>query len=201
MTDRSWKPASLRTLTWMLLSIILLVAFFLRTYELNRFPAGPFGDEAASAILASEVATGRSLPLFITAYTGHEVLFYYLSAPVMWLMGTGVVALRMTSALVGVMTVLVAYLLARELFDPLGASDTDEFAIESRLLGLLTATLMATSFWHISVSRYGYRAITLPLMQSLMLWALWKGLRTSNWKWLAAADRCPLRASRLIQLA
>jgi 4-amino-4-deoxy-L-arabinose transferase-like glycosyltransferase len=181
MADRNWRLTSPpRSLVWLTLALILLVALFLRVYQLDRFPRGPFSDEAAAFLLASEVANGRSWPIFITSYTGHEVLFYYLASPVMHLLGSTVIALRLTSALTGAATVLVTYLLARELFD-------DEPAIESHWLGLLTAALLATSFWHISVSRYGYRAITLPLMQSLMLLALWRGLRLSNWRWVAAA--------------
>jgi len=181
MTEHRWRLTSPpRSLEWLMLALVLLAALFLRVYQLDRFPPGPFSDEAAAFILASEVASGHSWPIFITSYTGHEVLFYYLAAPVLRLLGSTVVALRMTSALVGVATVLVTYLLARELFD-------DEPAIESHWLGLLTASLLATSFWHISVSRYGYRAITLPLMQSLMLLALWRGLRRNSWRWVAAA--------------
>jgi len=169
-----------RALTWLLLVAILLVAFFLRTFELDRFPRGPYYDEAAATILAGEVATGRSWPIFILPYTGHEVLFYYLAAVVMRLSGISVLTLRLTSALIGVTTVLLAYLLARELFQ-------DEPGIESHWLGLFAAALMATSFWHISVSRYGFRAITQPLVQSLLLLALWRGLRRDSWKWIVAA--------------
>ena len=162
---------------------------FLRTYELDRFPIGPYYDEAAATILASDVASGRSLPIFITSYTGHEVLFYYLAALVMRLMGMSVLALRLTSALVGVATVLLTYVLARELFD-------DEPVVESHWLGLFAAALMATSFWHVSVSRYGYRAITLPLVQSLMLLALWRGLRLNQLEMDRRRGRI-LRADRL----
>jgi 4-amino-4-deoxy-L-arabinose transferase-like glycosyltransferase len=169
-----------RALVGALLAITLLVAVFLRTYELDRIPPGPYYDEAAATILTADVASGRSLPIFITAYTGHEVLFYYLAAVVMRLMGISVLALRLTSALVGVATVLLTYLLARELFD-------DEPVIESYWLGLFAAALAATSFWHVSASRYGLRAITLPLVQSLMLLALWRGLRLNSWKWIVAA--------------
>lgn len=181
MTERTLRLAGPpRAFAWLILALILLVALFLRTYALDRFPRGPFSDEAAAFLLASQVASGRSVPIFITAYTGHEVLFYYLAVPIMRLLGSSVFALRLTSALIGVATVLVTYLLARELFD-------DEPAVESHWLGLLAAALLATSFWHISVSRYGYRAITLPMLQSLMLLALWRGLRRKSWKWIIAA--------------
>jgi hypothetical protein len=69
-----------------MLALILLVALFLRVYQLDRFPRGPFSDEAAALILAGEVANAHSWPIFITSYTGHEVLFYYLAAPVIRLL-------------------------------------------------------------------------------------------------------------------
>lgn len=61
---RSLKLApSSHPVVWAMLVLILLVAFFLRTYRLDVYPRGPFGDEAAAAILAADVAAGRSLPI------------------------------------------------------------------------------------------------------------------------------------------
>ncbi|MCX7681121.1 MAG: hypothetical protein N2508_03995, partial [Anaerolineae bacterium] len=34
---------------------------------------------------------------------------------------------------------------------------------------------LATSFWHLVLSRYGFRAVTQPLMQALTIAALWRG--------------------------
>jgi len=145
----------------------VLTALLLRTYELDRFPPGPYYDEAAAAILAGQVASGHYLPIFITSYTGHEVLFYYLAAVVMRLAGATIWALRLTSALVGTATVALTYLLGRELFEDESRPATAGWAT---WLGLFAAALMATSFWHITVSRYGFRAITLPLAECLALW-------------------------------
>jgi len=47
-------------------------------------------------------------------------------------------------------------------------------------VALLTAAFMATSFWHLVLSRYGFRAVTQPLMQALTVGALWRGLRLSE---------------------
>lgn len=185
MPERDWKlepPA--RPLTWLLMAVIVLTALFLRTYELDRFPPGPYYDEAAAEILAGQIASGRYLPIFITSYTGHEVLFYYLAAVMMRLAGATVWALRLTSALVGTATVALTYPLARALFEDESRPAAAGWAA---WLGLFAAALMATSFWHISVSRYGFRAITLPLAQCLALWALWRGLRRSSWRWMIVA--------------
>ncbi len=196
-----WRlPAPSRRLTWILLSALTLIALFLRIYDLGRVPPGPFFDEAAATLLAGQVANGHAFSVFIPNYTGHEVLYYYLTIPLVKLFGVAVLALRLTSALVGVATVLLAYVLGRQLF-------ADEPTVEPEWLGLFAAALMATSFWHVSVSRYGYRAITLPLVQSLMLFALWRGLGLNRWRWIVAAGvLCGLTAytylsSRIVPLA
>jgi 4-amino-4-deoxy-L-arabinose transferase-like glycosyltransferase len=160
-----------------LLLVILLVALFLRVYELPDIPPGLHYDEAANAILAADIARGKAHPLFIEAYTGKEVLFFYLAGASMRLLGASVFSLRLTSALVGVLTVLITYQLAREMFANQGAK-------ASRWLALFSATLLATSYWHVTLSRYGFRAISQPLLQALTLWCLWRGLRWKSNGWL-----------------
>jgi 4-amino-4-deoxy-L-arabinose transferase-like glycosyltransferase len=152
--------------------IVLLIALFLRVYELDDIPPGLHYDEAANAILATDIAEGKSHPIFIEAYTGKGVFFFYLAGASMRLLGASVFSLRLTSALIGVLTVLITYQLTREMFAHQGA-------MASRWLGLFTAALLATSYWHVTLSRYGFRAISQPLLQALTLWCLWRGLRRS----------------------
>ncbi len=161
-----------------LLLVILLVALLLRVYELPGIPPGLHYDEAANAILAADIASGESRPLFIEAYTGKEVLFFYLAGVSMRLLGASVFSLRLTSALIGTLTVLIAYRLVREMFAPQGRE-------ASRWLALFSAALLATSYWHVTLSRYGFRAISQPLLQGLTLWCLWRGLRRGSGSWLA----------------
>jgi len=163
-------------LAWLL--VILLAALFLRVYELGDIPPGLHYDEAANVILAADIAEGKSHPIFIEAYTGKEVLFFYLAGAFMRLLGASVFSLRLTSALIGVLTVLITYQLAREMFAHQGAED-------SRWLALFSAALLATSYWHVTLSRYGFRAISQPLLQALTLWFLWRGLRQENIGWLS----------------
>ena len=197
----AWRlPAPPRGLARILLSALMLVALFLRIYDLSRVPPGLFYDEAAATLLAGPVASGQALPIFISNYTGHEVLYYYLTIPLIKLLGVTILALRLTSAVIGAVTVLMAYVLGRQLF-------AGEPTVEPEWLGLFAAALMATSFWHVSVSRYGYRAITLPLMQSLLLCTLWRGLGLNRWRWFVTAGvLCGLTAytylsSRMVPLA
>ena len=71
------------------LLLVVLVAAVLRLYDLPRTPLGLHYDEAANGILASGIASGNDRPLFITAYTGKEVLFFYWAALSMKLLAGG----------------------------------------------------------------------------------------------------------------
>ncbi len=91
--------------------------------------------------------------------------------------GTEPWALRVVSAIFGILGVLGLFFLSRELFK--GNKNRDRIAI-------LSSFLMAGSFWHIIFSRIGFRAIMAP---TILIWAsylmflafrnkgsLWKGL-------------------------
>ncbi len=167
---------------------VILLAAVLRVGGLPRPPAGPYYDEAANGILAEGIANGGYRPLFITSYTGKEVLFFYAAALVSKLVGANLLALRLTSALLGTLTVAATFWCVRELYP-----DERESGSPS-LLPLLAAGLLATSFWHLALSRVGLRAIAQPLMQALTLALLWRGLsrQRSWWTLVAAGVACGL---------
>jgi hypothetical protein len=150
------------------LVIVLAVAAGLRFYHLPGRPVGLHYDEAANGILAGEIASGLKTPIFIPSYTGKEVLFFYWTALWMRLFGITPLALRLAAASIGVATVAAtAWAVGELLHDHPGA----------RWIALVTAGFLATSFWHLVLSRYGFRAITQPLLQALTVAALWRGLR------------------------
>ncbi len=157
-----------------LLAIIMAVAALLRFLWLDTIPAGWHHDEALMGIMASQVYTGVQRPIFFTGYLGQEPLYIYLSAITMWLMGGNVdiLPLRITSAVVGIATVVVTYLLGRELF--------------GRRVGLIGAALFGLSFWQVMLDRDGYRLITQPLLQGLAIYLLWRASRLNSiWYYMA----------------
>ena len=153
--------------------LCLLVAAALRLPDLPAAPPGLHYDEAANAVLATEIGLDGQRPVFITSYTGKEVLFFYLAGALMRLVGSSVFALRLTAAFVGLLTIAAAYWLGQEL-------------LRDRRLALVAAALLAVSFWHVLFSRYGFRAISQPLLQALTVAALLRGLRRNQWRWLGA---------------
>lgn len=195
MNSKTFKPRQ-----WLPLLLILGVAAFLRFYRLSELPPGLHYDEAANGILSAEIAAGRSFPLFIGSYTGKEALYFYLAAGWMKLLGVSVWSLRFTSAALGLLTVCVTWRLVNELL-----ADQDETLRSG--VALFAAALIAASFWHVAVSRYGFRAISQPLTQALTLIFLWQGARDGKWQHLALGGVfCGLTAytylaSRVVPLA
>ena len=94
----------------------LMTAATLRLSDLPQVPPGVHYDEAANGILAAEIGLKGERPLFITSYTGKEVLFFYLAGGLIRLVGSSIFTLRLTAALVGIVTVAAVYWLGLELF-------------------------------------------------------------------------------------
>jgi 4-amino-4-deoxy-L-arabinose transferase-like glycosyltransferase len=148
---------------------------WLRVHLLPELPPGLHYDEAANAILAGDIGLRGARPVFITGYTGKETLFFWLAGGMMRLVGESVFALRLTAAFTGVLTVAAGSWLARELWP------------RRPWIAVWVALLLATAFPHVLFSRLGFRAITLPLMATLTLAALWRSsrLRSAHWAVIA----------------
>jgi 4-amino-4-deoxy-L-arabinose transferase-like glycosyltransferase len=149
----------------------LMIAATLRLADLPQVPAGVHFDEAANGTLAAEIGLRGERPIFITSYTGKEVLFFYLAGGLMRLLGDSLFTLRLTAAFIGIVTVAATYWLGLELF-------------RDRRVALVAAALLAISFWHLLFSHLGFRAISQPLLQALTVAALLRGLRLGQRKWL-----------------
>ena len=156
----------------------------MRVWALPHPPAGPYYDEAANGILAANIANEGYRPIFIASFTGKEVLFFYVAALVVELLGANLLALRLTSAILGTLTIAATLWCIWELFS---SRHKREQELRRPTVALLTAGLLATSFWHLVLSRVGLRAVAQPLLQALTLAVLWRGLRNSRWWELAVA--------------
>ncbi len=158
----------------MLMLLALLVAAALRFPDLSTTPPGLHYDEAANAILSAEIGLEGERPIFISSYTGKEVMFFYLAGGLMRLVGESVFTLRLTAVFISLLTIAATYWLGVE-------------AMRDRRVATLAATLLALSFWYLLFSRLGFRAITQPLMQAITVAALLRGLRRSEYRWLFVA--------------
>ena len=184
-------PLSRRT-TLFFATLVLLVAAALRLAQVGELPPGLHYDEAADTIIAREIAEGRSAPIFVPAYTGKEVLFFYWAAAWMRVVGATPFAMRLAAAMLGVLTVAATYWAIQELIAhvPPRHQDTKKDRSLSVFvpswLAVFAAAFMATSFWHVLMSRLGFRSIAEPCVQALAIAAVWRGLRLNDRRWLIA---------------
>src|SRR5579859_2074424 len=153
---------------YLVLTLTILVAAFLRLWQLATVPPGLHYDLAATALLGDAVAFNGYRPIFISAYTGHEVLYYYWLALWFRLVGSSVFTLRLAAAMLGILAVPASFFAIREVM---------RFEKEiSYPLAALAAAFLATAFWNLVFSRYGFRVISEPLVQALAVGFLFKGL-------------------------
>lgn len=145
-----------------LLVLVLVAAGALRLWRVGEVPPGFQFDEAHNALDARRVLAGDLQPFF-TDNGGREPLVIYLEAGALALLGPDntVVAIRLVSALVGLLTVALMYRFA-----------TDYFG--RPFLGVLAAGYLALSYWHLHFSRYAIRAILAPLWAMAAVWAWWR---------------------------
>ena len=155
----------------LLLALSTTLGAALRLIGLDKFPPGLHFDEAVYGLMALEIYHGK-LPVFFSAFTGREPLYMYLMAGVFRLVGIGSVGIRLTSALIGVATIPLVYLVLRELYG-------------NRRLALIAAAVTAFSYWHLTVSRNGYPNILIPPLECLALTFLWRGYRDGGKRWFA----------------
>ncbi len=135
----------------------VVLAAFLRFYQLDSIPPGLYADEATDGNDAIAAWRSGDFRVFYPEINGREGLYVNLTALAFGLTGRAKPwVLRLPSALLGTLTVLGVYALARQL--------------GLRRTAWLAAWFMATSFWHINISRMGgLRAIS----AFFLVWSLW----------------------------
>jgi 4-amino-4-deoxy-L-arabinose transferase-like glycosyltransferase len=167
-----WQRPLPRWAEVVLLLLVLALASWYRLYQIGQVPPGPHYDEAAAALDALDVLDGRHM-LFSPRSYGREMLFVYVAAPLVAWLGPTLLALRLPIALVGILTILVTYLLARELFN-------HEDKRQAQWTALLAALFLALSFWHLVMNHLSFRANYLPLVEVLCFLFLWRAVRAGR---------------------
>ncbi|MCL4488392.1 MAG: glycosyltransferase family 39 protein [Chloroflexi bacterium] len=168
MTSPSSEPSidryDRRRLELVAIGAVVVLAAFLRLYRLDQLPPGLHYDEAFNAVEARRVIAGTERPIFFTENYTEEPMRIYATALAFVFFGDSTWSLRLVSAIAGILNVAALYLLARALF-------------RSRWTAVLAAFVLAILYWHVNFSRLGMEPILTPLMMTLSLAFLWRGLR------------------------
>src|SRR3989344_9557589 len=151
---------------WIIILLIIVVAAVFRLSGLSSIPPGLYPDEAMNGNNAIRALEFNDYKVFYLENNGREGLFINLQALSLKVFGYYIWALRIVSAIAGILTVLGLYLLAKQLFNWQIAS--------------LSSYLMAIAFWHVNFSRIGFRAILAPMLLVWGFYFLWRGLSSTK---------------------
>ena len=173
---------------WLHIALIVLVAAFFRLWLIDRIPPGLFGDEATDGLDALDVLAGRGAVFFPANY-GREGLHMWIVAGMFRLLGVTPLALRLPSAIAGILTAVATYWLGREMWSSMGVwewrsrqsastaalphAHTLTLPYADTIVPLIAALYLATSYWHIHFSRFGIRGAFTPLFGTLAFAAFW----------------------------
>ncbi|MEK7657862.1 MAG: glycosyltransferase family 39 protein [Patescibacteria group bacterium] len=159
---------------YLLLTIIIIIASFLRLYNIAELPPGLYPDEAMNGNNALEaLSPDGHFKWFYPENNGREGLFINIQALSIYIFGNEPWALRGVSAIFGILTVLSIYLLTKELFS---YEITKLYENTKIKIALLSSFFLAVSFWHINFSRIGFRAIMAPFFITFALYFLFRAL-------------------------
>lgn len=131
------------------LAAFLAAAAVLRFARLGTIPPGINVDEAIDGLQGVRVWSGEAVPALPGIPSPRLPVWHWIAAAATWLGGVSVPVVRFPAALAGLATVVVVWRVARRALGPGGA--------------LVAAGFLATSFWHVHLSRFGTAIALVPL--------------------------------------
>ncbi len=153
---------------------IFAIALLVRLAALTELPRGIWFDEANYILAGQDVLSGTQA-LFV--YQGHptNASFYYnaLIALSIFIFGKSILAVRLVSVLIGMMSLWVSLKLSHKLYGSVAA--------------LLFTGLLAASRWHVTLSRIGMYNITVPLFVVTILGLLLLAMQSNERRYFIAA--------------
>lgn len=185
-----------------ILALIIVLAAFLRIYALGSVPPAPSLDEVSIAYNAFSIGkTGRDeygylLPLLLRSYDDWRPAGYvYAVMPLTMIFGLDEVAVRLPSALMGVLSVFLIYILAGDIyraFRPDGAGKPKKPNQNNTgvIIGLASAFFMAINPWSIYINRLGHEANYGFLLTLGLLVCALRYIVTTRTRWLYAGAVC-----------
>lgn len=149
-----------------ILLTILILGLTLRLYNLDSRPVGFTWDEAALGYNAySLLKTGRDehgqiLPVVFKSFGDYKPgLYIYLTVPMIKIFGLNEFAVRLSSAILGTLLIIVVYLLCKYLTpSPSPKLGEGEPGRVGEVLGLCSTFLLAINPWSIHFSRGAWEA-------------------------------------------
>ena len=188
------KLEIMKLLNWKLaLLLIVLLAGFLRFYNLGTNPPSLTWDEAAWGYNAYSLGVngkdefGRFLPHdYLESFGDFKPPMYaYLDAIPVKLLGLNEFSTRFPSALFGILTVFLTFFLVRRIFwrskENESTQNTKYKILNTNALALTSALFLAISPWHIMLSRAAFEANVATFFLVLGVWGFLAAVQDRKW--------------------
>ncbi len=152
---------------------VTALAAVLRTYRLLDYPAGFHGDEALTGFDAQRVLDNGWIGPYVADPIGYPAGYAYWTAFVVKMAGNDAWGVRFSSALLGTLTIPVAYAAFRVMF--------------GYRVAVLASVFFAVSAWHMLYSRVAFLPIAWPFIEVALMAPLFLAVRTRRWYCFLAA--------------
>ncbi len=188
-----------------ILTLLIISAFFLRFLYLNQVPVALFSDEldigyqAYSLIKTGRDYSGNRWPLHFESQAENRApLYIYASVPSVYLFGITPLGVRLPAIVFGVLGIWAIYLLTSELMLYFKFSDKIKIPIENNRLSaknktpaLLAALLLTISPWHLQYSRAGFEITLFLFLITLGFYFLLKAVNNhGKYLWIGTLLLC-----------
>jgi 4-amino-4-deoxy-L-arabinose transferase-like glycosyltransferase len=145
-----WRWPELATV-----GVLLLAATLLRVVAIEDYPVVLHNDEM-SCMMAARIFLGGNPPIFGVGWFNCPNLGFFLTSLPLRVLGQTLFALRLSSAILGLLSLIAAYLVARRFF-----------GVRPAMLLLV----MTTPFhWHLHFSRTGFHYMQAASLTAVAIW-------------------------------
>jgi 4-amino-4-deoxy-L-arabinose transferase-like glycosyltransferase len=172
----------------LILILILVLALFLRLWNLGSYPAlnadeAAIGYNAYSLIRTGMDEHGNSWPIHFESFNDYKPgLYFYLVLPFIKFFGLNAWSVRLPNALLGVATVYLLYLLNTELKNnnSLKIGNINPLWLPKIDIAEISALFLAISPWHIHFSRGGWEVNTATFFMMFGVYMFIKAISRKN---------------------
>lgn len=145
-----------KKLIFIILTAIIILGGALRLWQLGHIPTSPDWDEASlgydaySILHTGKDQYGQVLPIVLRSFNDYKpALYAYLAIPSIAVFGLNTFAVRLPSAIFGILSLIAVFYLVKEIFENYKYKDW---------LAIIATFLLAISPWHIQFSRVAFES-------------------------------------------
>jgi hypothetical protein len=171
--DKSTEITSVLPQEKLLFSLIVVIALFMRVYQLDILPPGLFVDQGYEGYGALRVLHEGWRPFYLEGFDNYALVVYMLAAW-FWFFGATALTLKLFFVLISLFGLVFIYWTFRQLSGP--------------RIALMALFVLAVMRWHINFSRNAFPSIQVPFyMFGTLGFLLWGAQQNKRWSFIAAA--------------